>query len=199
MNLITAWIVVCQKTEDETKVILAQQRIEEIRGATRFKDILCCCITKNKNVIPSKPLCITSVKDKKSISWSKYPWFRIKSWLDDDHKLTLSIIKELDTSNNESLENDYLPLVTFELAPLTEKMLKEKQAKQSELFETIKKTQNETSKKLKQLLANKEESDYQSCLKSIPDGYTFKYIVCEAPSGTLKIIQNEKDVDESNI
>ena len=91
-----------------------------------------------------------------------------------------------------------MPLVTFELAPLTEKMLKEKQAKQSELFETIKKTQNETSKKLKQLLANKEESDYQSCLKSIPDGYTFQYIVCKAPSGTLKIIQNEKDAQEFN-
>ena len=179
--------------------MIAQIKSPITKGATRFKDLLCCCVTQSKNVIPSKPLCITTVKDEKFISWYKHPWFRFKSWLSDDHDvLKLSMIKELDTFNNESLENDYLQL-TFKLAPLTKKMLKEKQAKQSELFQTIKKTQNETSKKLKHLLANKEESDYQSCLKSIPDGYTFKYIVCEAPSGTLKIIQNEKDVDESNI
>ena len=50
MNLITAWIVVNQQDATETKLILAEQRIEEISGMTNWTAGMKCCHKKpNKN------------------------------------------------------------------------------------------------------------------------------------------------------
>jgi hypothetical protein len=48
MNLITAWIVINQNAADQTEVILAQQRIEEIRGIPSFSTVFKCCFQKHK-------------------------------------------------------------------------------------------------------------------------------------------------------
>ena len=40
MNLMTAWIVISQRDADETEVILAQQRIEEISGMAKITGLV---------------------------------------------------------------------------------------------------------------------------------------------------------------
>ena len=68
MNLITAWIVINQRDANETEVILAKQRIEEISGVTRFTAILSIyCQMGSNNDLPSK-LCIHPIDKSESVS-----------------------------------------------------------------------------------------------------------------------------------
>ena len=189
MNLITAWIVVCHHTIDESQVILEKQRIEEISGVTGIRDFLDRFYKQKEYEIPSK-VSMTTLDNKESISWRKHPRFHLTSLLDDEIDCKLCIIKahEDNKSHFKSLK-----VYVINLADNTEKMLKEKEAKQLALAETVKKTRKETNMKLKQLSDNKDERDFQSCFESIPDGCAFQYLVYKSPDGTLKRIQTEVD------
>ena len=160
MNLITAWVVNTQNNIDQSEVILAEQRIEQISGATTFTP-------KTKDIKNPSKICISPVNDQNLDNWSRKAWFKINSFLDDERNTKLSIIKEhesTDIGSCKDISND-LPTYTKNLNFITEKMLKEKQVKKSELIEMIKKVKNHTQQKIKELLINEEKSEVKICQK----------------------------------
>ena len=98
MNLITAWIVIYQKNVNESEIILAKQRIEEVTSATKIIDALCNSSTGNDYNIPSK-LCII-LYNKEEVSLFIHLWFQFKSWLDGEGMDELCIVnKHFDHEN----------------------------------------------------------------------------------------------------
>ena len=81
--------------------------------------------------------------------------------------MKLSVIKEHETTDNGTCKDTSksLPTYTRTINRLTEKMLKEKHAKQSDLIKMIKEVQSQTDKKLKELLINNEKSEAHICQK----------------------------------
>ena len=177
----------------ESEVILAKQRIGEISGATKITNALFCRSTRNQ--IPSK-LCITPVNEQISnISWFRMSWVKLNSWLDDENVTKLcKVRKHVTTENEECMEissKKYQFSYDWRLAGLTEKMMKEKADRQSEIIKTIKETQKQTNKQIEDLLVNEENVVLQTCQRFIQDGYTFESIALRSPNGELKKIEGK--------
>ena len=164
MNLITAWIVINQRDANETEVILAKQRIEEISGVTRFTAILSIyCQMGSNNDLPSK-LCIYPIDESESVGWCKQLWFNLKSWLDDDNSSKLCMIKkhcDLENGTCKNLSRN-VPSHTRAIGP-TIKMLGAKKVKQLELIKTIKEIHQSTEKDLKTLLFKGKQIEPKTC------------------------------------
>ena len=191
MNLITAWIVINQRDANETEVILAKQRIEEISGVTRFTAILSICFRMgSNNDLPSK-LCISPIDESEAVGWCKQLWFDLKSWLDDDSFGKLCMIKkhcDLENGTCKKLSRN-VPSHTRAVGP-TIKMLGEKKAKQLSLIKTIKEIHQNTEKDLKTLLLEGKQIEpktYRTSSEQIPEGCTLQYIAFKTPNGTLQM------------
>ena len=156
MNLITAWVVNTQSNAEHSEVILAEQRIEQISGATHFN------LKKIEN--PSK-VCISPVADEDSIDWWSKVFLKISLFLYDDRNSKVCIIREHESTQSGVCKSTSKKLPTYHktLNGITEKMMKEKQVKQSELIEMIKKVQIQTKKKREALLINEIKSEVKTC------------------------------------
>ena len=190
MNLITAWIVINQRNANETEVILAKQRIEEISGQTRLTTILSVFFKIGNNDLPSK-LCIHPIEKSESVSFRKKIWLNLKSWLDDDNSGKLCMIKEHCDLENGTCKNlsRNVPSHTRAIGS-TIKMLGAKKEKQLELIKTIKEIHQNTEKDLKTLLLEGKQVEPKTCPTSseqIPEGCTLQYIVFKTPNGTLQM------------
>ena len=110
-------------------------------------------------------ICLIPVSNHHEIDLFHKVWFKIKAFLDDDKNMKLSMIKEHESTDNGTCKDTSksLPTYTRTINRLTEKMLKEKYAKQSELIKMIKEVQSQTDKKLKELLINDERSEAHFC------------------------------------
>ena len=200
MNLITAWIVITQRDANETEVILAKQRIEEISGATRISTLVKCCFQKRKRNKASK-LCISRAPTNEKISFFLKKWHQFKAWLADDNNTNVWKIQEHIQNGSCQKPTSHVPLYTRALVPLSTRMIEAKRAKQSELIKTIKGIQKQNDRKLQELLASEEKNHLKTChsySKPIPAGYNLKYMVLEAPDGKLTRFQpeNEQSGDE---
>ena len=188
MNLITAWIVINQRDANETELILAKQRIEEISGVTRFTTILTFCCPMGNNDLPSK-LCIQPIDESESVDFCKKLWFDLKSWLDDDSSAKLCWIKNHHDYDFEC-KNLFRNVWITTAIGATIKMLGAKKAKQLELIKTIKEIHQNTEKDLKTLLFEGKQIEPKTCQTSseqIPEGCTLQYIVFKTPGGTLQM------------
>merc|ERR1719362_1705136 len=88
VNLITAWIVVNQRDAQDTEVILAMQRIEEISGMT---NLFAYCSKKpeeeskkNSNVPSTLKIAISSDEKSEDYSCFKIKYRNFLKWMNDD-------------------------------------------------------------------------------------------------------------------
>ena len=178
-NLVTAWIVITQRGADETEVILAQQRIQEISGIPSFSTELS---------VPSK-LCISQTQARENPSFILRKWYEFKSYLADDNTGEVWSIKEHSNENCE--KSPLVPSYTRVLTQLTISMMKAKKEKEKELIRTIKENRKQNENKLKELMAMKEQTEPKACqCHNIPVGYELQSMVLKSPTGikmTLKV------------
>ena len=178
-NLVTAWIVITQRGADETELILAQQRIQEISGIPSFSTDLS---------VPSK-LCISQTQARENPSFILRKWYEFKSYLADDNTGEVWSIKEHSNENCE--KSPLVPSYTRVLTQLTISMMKAKKDKEKELIKTIKENRKQNENKLKELMAMKEQTEPTACqCHNIPVGYELQSMVLKSPTGiemTLKV------------
>ena len=201
MNLITAWIVITQRDANETEVILAKQRIEEISGATRMSILAGSCFRKHKRNKSSK-LCISRIPTNEKIGTFLTKWHQFKAWLVDDKNTNVWKIQEHIQNGSCQKPTSHVPLYTRALVPLSTRMIEAKRAKQSELIKTIRGIQKQNDRKLNELLANEEKNHLKTCHRCsqpIPAGYNLKYMVLEAPDGKLTRFQPENEQSGNEI
>ena len=168
VNLITAWIVVNQKDESDTDMILAKQRIQEISGIPKVFNS--CSGQKDDSMNVPPTLLISSSEGSKD----SRVFFRVisglKKWfLDfsfDSHMITASALWEIETDDlRESMKKQIPPYVSVSLIDLTIKRLEMKQKKRLELRECIKQIQ--------------DKGGYKTCgrcLQPVPEGFTLEYV-----------------------
>ena len=201
MNLITAWIVITQRDANETEVILAKQRIEEISGATRMSILAGSCFRKHKRNKSSK-LCISRIPTNEKIGTFLTKWHQFKAWLVDDKNTNVWKIQEHIQNGSCQKPTSHVPLYTRALVPLSTRMIEAKRAKQSELIKTIRGIQKQNDRKLNELLASEEKNHLKTCHRCsqpIPAGYNLKYMVLEAPDGKLTRFQPENEQSGNEI
>ena len=195
MNLITAWIVITQNAADQTEVILAQQRIEEISGMPSFSIVFARCFQKCRKDEYSKlsKLCISQTQKGEEPNCFVRKWHQFKAYLADDNTAEVWSIKEHQLCQGEHCENKCentprVPSYTRALAQLTTDMMKAKKDKQNELIKIIKENQKHNENKLKELMSVEEQNSW---LQAIPVGYELQSMVLKSPTGTLtKMILN---------
>ena len=189
MNLITAWIVITQNAADQTEVILAQQRIEEISGIPSFSTVFAYCFPKCRKDKYSKlsKLCISQTKKSEEANCFERKWHQFKAYLADDKTAEVWSIKEHQHCQGEHCENNCkntprVPSYTRALAQLTTDMMKAKKEKQNELIKIIKENQKHNENKLKELMSVEEQNSW---LQAIPVGYELQSMVLKSPTGML--------------
>ena len=176
VNLITAWIVVNQKDAQDTEVILATQRIEEIRGTT---NIFAYCSKKpredskeNSNVPSTLKIAISSKEEIDDYSCFKIKYRNFLRWMNDDsldaQVKKASTLWEIKASHlSQGVADDWnktLPqFAPIDLIDLTVKQLLIKREKRFELMRSLKEIQKETNEKVEQLLGNEEKRGCQTC------------------------------------
>ena len=180
VNLITAWIVVNQRDAQDTEVILAMQRIEEISGMTNLFGY---CkgnqkeeSKKNSNVPSTLKIAISSDEKPEDYSCFKIKYRNFLKWMNDDSldaqvkkASTLWKIKATHLSKGDADDlNKKLPLFApIDLIDLTVKRLLIKREKRFELMRSIKEIQKETNDKVEQLLGNEEKGGRITCQKCL--------------------------------
>ena len=178
VNLITAWIVVNQRDAQDTEVILAMQRIEEISGMT---NLFAYCSkkpkeesNKNSNVPSTLKISISSDEETEDYSCFKIKYRNFLRWMNDDSldaqvkkASTLWKIKASHLSQGVADDlNKKLPqFAPIDLIDLTVKRLLIKREKRFELMKIVKEIQKETNDKVEQLLGNEGKSGRTTCQK----------------------------------
>ena len=180
VNLITAWIVVNQRDAQDTEVILAMQRIEEISGMT---NLFAYCSRKpkeesknNSNVPSTLQIAISSNEEADDYSCLKIKYRNFLKWMNGDSldaqvKKASTLWKIKATHFSQCVADDLnrkLPqFAPIDLIDLTVKRLLVKKEKRFELMRSIKEIQKETNDKVEQLLGNEEKSGRTTCQKCL--------------------------------
>ena len=190
MNLITAWIVTNQT--DQTDVILARQRNQEISGIPTFSTVVA-------HEQPSK-LCIRKTKTNGNYFVRK--WRQFKAYLADDSTAEVWMINEhhFYVCQSESFKKPKIPVPSYTRALVlpTIEMIRRKKVRQNELIKAIKELQKQNENKFDELMAaekQKEQKTCQTCLQPIPMRYDPQFSVLKSPSGKLTEILPEGEAN----